>query len=45
MEQLLDPLLSGADEAMVNAFTSGFRVTQIKQAISKALPEPAAAAA
>jgi len=30
---------------MVNAFTSGFRVAQIKQAISKALPEPAAAAA
>lgn len=45
MEQLLDPLLSGADESMVNAFTSGFRVAQIKQAISKALPEPAAAAA
>jgi hypothetical protein len=45
MEQLLDPLLSGADEAMVNAFTSGFRVAQLKQAIAKALPEPAAAAA
>ena len=45
MEQLLDPLLSSADESMVNAFTSGFRVAQIKQAISKALPEPAAAAA
>jgi hypothetical protein len=45
MEQLLDPLLSGADESMVNAFTSGFRVAQIKQAISKALPEPAVAAA
>ncbi|MEA2643974.1 MAG: hypothetical protein QOG08_1000 [Chloroflexota bacterium] len=45
MEQTLDPLLSGADESMVNAFTSGFRVAQIKQAISKALPEPAAAAA
>jgi hypothetical protein len=45
MEQLLDPLLSGADAAMVNAFTSGFRVAQIKQAISKALPEPAAATA
>jgi hypothetical protein len=45
MEQLLDPLLSGADEAMVNAFTSGFRVAQIKQAIAKAIPEPAAAAA
>ena len=42
---MLDPLLSGADQAMVNAFTGGFRVTQIKQAITKALPEPAAAAA
>jgi hypothetical protein len=30
---------------MVNAFTGGFRVAQIKQAISKALPEPDAAAA
>lgn len=30
---------------MVNAFTGGFRVAQIKQAISRVLPEPAAAAA
>ena len=30
---------------MVNAFTGGFRVAQIKQAISKVLPEPAAGAA
>ncbi len=30
---------------MVNAFTGGFRVAQLKQAISKVLPEPAAAAA
>jgi hypothetical protein len=45
VEQVLDPLLTGADQAMVNAFTGGFRVTQIKTAISKALPEPAAAAA
>jgi len=30
---------------MVNAFTGGFRVAQITQAIGKALPEPAAAAA
>jgi hypothetical protein len=30
---------------MINAFTGGFRVTQITQAINKALPEPAAAAA
>lgn len=42
---MLDPLLSGADQAMVNAFTGGFRVTQITQAINKALPEPSAAAA
>jgi hypothetical protein len=45
VEQVLDPLLSGADQAMVNAFTGGFRVTQITQAINKALPEPGAAAA
>jgi hypothetical protein len=30
---------------MVNAFTGGFRVAQIQQAISNGLPEPAAAAA
>ncbi|HZK74222.1 MAG TPA: hypothetical protein VFD88_09490 [Clostridia bacterium] len=45
MESVLDPLLSGADQSMVNAFTGGFRVAQITQAIGKALPEPAAAAA
>jgi len=45
VEAVLDPLLSGADQAMVNAFTGGFRVTQITQAINKALPEPMAAAA
>jgi hypothetical protein len=45
VEQVLDPLLSGADQSMVNAFTGGFRVAQITQAIGKALPEPAAAAA
>jgi hypothetical protein len=45
VEQVLDPLLSGADQAMVNAFTGGFRVAQITQAINKALPEPSAAAA
>jgi hypothetical protein len=42
---VLDPLLSGADQSMVNAFTGGFRVTQITQAINKALPEHSAAAA
>jgi len=45
VEGVLDPLLSGADQNMVNAFTGGFRVAQIKQAIERALPEPAAAAA
>ncbi len=45
VEQVLDPLLTGADQAMVNAFTGGFRVAQIKQAIEKALPEASAAAA
>jgi hypothetical protein len=45
VEQVLDPLLTGADQAMVNAFTGGFRVAQITQAINKALPESAGAAA
>jgi hypothetical protein len=45
VEQVLDPLLSGADQSMVNAFTGGFRVAQITEAIKNALPEPAAAAA
>jgi hypothetical protein len=38
-------LLGGADQAMVNAFTGGFRVAQTRLAIEKALPDPAAAAA
>src|SRR6202140_3098004 len=38
-------LLAGADQAMVNAFTSGFRVAQTQLAINKALPDTAAAAA
>jgi len=42
---VLDGLLSGADQAMVNAFTSGFRVTQVQTAISKCLPDPTAVAA
>lgn len=45
VEEVLDGLLSGADQAMVNAFTSGFRVTQTKTAIDRSLPDPAAAAA
>jgi len=42
---VLDGLLSGADQAMVNAFTGGFRVSQVQLAINKALPDTAAAAA
>lgn len=45
VEQVLDGLLSSADQSMVNAFTSGFRVAQTKTAISKCLPDPEAAAA
>ncbi|TME25871.1 MAG: hypothetical protein E6I68_01015 [Chloroflexi bacterium] len=45
VEDVLDGLLSGADQAMVNAFTSGFRVTQVQSAISKSLPDPSATAA
>ena len=45
IEQLLEGLLSGADQAMVNAFTGGFRVAQTQLAINKALPDPNAAAA
>ncbi len=42
---MLDGLLSGADQAMVNAFTGGFRVAQVQLAINKAVPDAAAAAA
>ena len=42
---MLEGLLAGADQAMVNAFTGGFRVAQTQLAINKALPDPAAAAA
>jgi hypothetical protein len=47
VEEVLDRLLSIADPAMVNAFTTGFRVAQTKLAISKSLPndENATAAA
>jgi hypothetical protein len=45
MEDVLDGLLSEADQAMVNAFTSGFRVAQTQLAINKSLTDPAAAAA
>jgi hypothetical protein len=42
---VLEGLLGNADQAMVNAFTSGFRVAQTQVAINKALAEPTAAAA
>jgi hypothetical protein len=45
IEEVLDGLLSSADQAMVNAFTSGFRVAQTQLAISQALPDPTASAA
>lgn len=38
IEAQLESLLSAADQAMVNAFTAGFRVAQTKMAISKVLP-------
>ena len=41
---MLEGLLAGADQAMVNAFTGGFRVAQAQLAINKALPDPTAAA-
>jgi hypothetical protein len=45
LEEALEGLLAGADQAMVNAFTSGFRVAQTRLAIQKCLPDGAAAAA
>jgi hypothetical protein len=45
VEQVLDNLLSNADQSMVNAFTAGFRVAQTKLAITKVVPEEVAAAA
>lgn len=45
LEESLEGLLASADQSMVNAFTSGFRVAQTQLAISKALPDPTASAA
>ena len=42
---MLEGLLAGADQAMVNAFTSGFRVSQTQLAINKAIPDASAASA
>jgi hypothetical protein len=44
-EEVLESLLGSADQAMVNAFTTGFRAAQARLAIGKLLPEPSAAAA
>jgi hypothetical protein len=44
-EETLEGLLGGADQGMVNAFTSGFRPTQAKIAITKALSNDESAAA
>ena len=45
VEDLLDKQLSNADQAMVNAFTTGFRVAQTRLAITKVVPESVAAVA
>jgi hypothetical protein len=45
LEQVLEGLLADADEAMVNAFTSGFRVAQTRLAIAKMLPPDTTASA
>ena len=45
VEQVLDELLSNADQAMVNAFTSGFRVTQAQAAIGRFIHDSEAAKA
>ena len=42
---MLEGLLANADQAMVNAFTSGFRVAQTQVAINTALADPTASAA
>jgi len=44
-EEVLDGLLSAADQGMVNAFTGGFRVAQTRLAIGKAVSEDATVAA
>ena len=45
VEELLEGLLGNADQAMVNAFTGGFRVAQARLAIEKVLHDPTAVAA
>jgi hypothetical protein len=45
IEEKLEGHLAGADEAMVNAFTSGFRVAQTRLAVTKVLTDAKASAA
>jgi hypothetical protein len=45
VEDILDGLLSNADQGMVNAFTGGFRVAQTKLAINKVVSEDVTSAA
>jgi hypothetical protein len=45
IEQVLEGHLASADQNMVNAFTGGFRVSQIKLSIEKAMHDAAAVAA
>ncbi len=45
VEEVIDGLLSGADQAMVNAFTTGFRVAQVKTAIERAISDSTAVVA
>lgn len=44
MEEKLEAMLADADQGMVNAFTSGFRVAQTQLAVSRSLTDPKAAA-
>lgn len=45
VEEVLDGLLTNADQAMVNAFTTGFRVAQAKGSIERSLSDANAVAA
>ncbi|GAC1473306.1 MAG: hypothetical protein PVS3B2_07570 [Candidatus Dormibacteraceae bacterium] len=42
---MLEELLAGADQSMVNAFTEGFRVAQTRLAIAKVISDPNTVAA
>ena len=45
VEEVLDGLLTNADQAMVNAFTTGFRVAQAKASIERSVTDATAVAA